>query len=246
MRRATLSARRWAPRVRMCLPAALDRLRWASAAATGFRGGPEASSFKGASPPGACPAAGGRCCVPLGEGRAVDTYPPAAINDAGCGNGPRPFGLSPRARNASLLVSCWCLPAPSSRLALRARGGNGGASSRRICPKGCFMRRSFLISPWAKARDSFLALMVCTYSTNRKPRQWSQGLWSAAQGAGGRLSAVAGCVKTQSSRGGGQWSGGSEQGNKHSGDLQGGFSGGRCARCGLKQERRDCVDVPEA
>ena len=134
MRRATLSARRWAPRVRMCLPAALDRLRWASAAATGFRGGPEASSFKGASPPGACPAAGGRCCVPLGEGRAVDTYPPAAINDAGCGNGPRPFGLSPRARNASLLVSCWCLPAPSSRLALRARGGNGGASSRRICP----------------------------------------------------------------------------------------------------------------
>lgn len=159
LRRATLSARRWAPRVRMCLPAALDRLRWASAAATGFRGGPEASSFS---------------------------------------------------------------------------------------TKGCFMRRSFLISPWAKARDSFLALMVCTYSTNKKPRQWSQGLWSAAQGAGGRLSAVAGCVKTQSSRGGGQWSGGSEQGNKHSGDLQGGFSGGRCARCGLKQERRDCVDVPEA
>ena len=176
LRRATLSARRWAPRVRMCLPAALDRLRWASAAATGFRGGPEASSFKGASPPGACPAAGGRCCVPLGEGRAVDTYPPAAINDAGCGNGPRPFGLSPRARNASLLVSCWCLPAPSSRLALRARGGNGGASSRRICPKGCFMRRSFLSSPWAKARDSFLALMVCTYSTNKKTPAMEPGL----------------------------------------------------------------------
>lgn len=168
LRRATVSARRWAPRARMCLPAALDRLRWASAAATGFRGGPEASSFKGASPPGACPAARGRCCIPLGEGRAVDTYPPAAINDAGCGNGPRPFGLSPRARNASLLVSCWCLPAPSSRLALRARGGNGGASSRRICPKGCFMRRSFLISPWAKARDSFFALM-CAFHKQKTP-----------------------------------------------------------------------------